>query len=225
MKCEAILLAGGKGLRLGGAIPKQYLLLGEETIAMHGFRALESCPDIDAIVVVAEEPYHSLFTSSKKPILYALPGVRRQDSMKHGLNQLSSGCTHALVHDAARPFLTQDMIQNVIREGFVIGAATLAVLMKATIKQADSSGIVQKTLDRSCLYEIQTPQVVRVDWLKSGLEIAEKQSLTVTDDVGLAELQGYPVKLVPGSSDNFKITTPEDLRLAFALLEVKSGAL
>jgi 2-C-methyl-D-erythritol 4-phosphate cytidylyltransferase len=225
MKCEAILLAGGKGLRLGGAIPKQYLMLGQETIAMHSFRALENCPEIDAIVVVAEEPYHSLFTSSKKTISYALPGIRRQDSMKNGLNQVSAACTHALIHDAARPFLTPDLIKSVIVEGFHVGAATLAVLMKATIKQADSSGIVQKTLDRSCLYEIQTPQVVRVDWLKSGLEIAEKQSLTITDDVGLAELQGFPVKLVAGSSDNFKITTPEDLRLAYALLEVKSGAL
>lgn len=225
MQCEAILLAGGKGLRLGGAIPKQYLLLGEETIAMRSFRALEKSSEVAAIVVVAEPQYHGLFTSSLKPVAYALPGLRRQDSMKNGLDKVSKHCTHALVHDAARPFVSHEHIAEVVREGFRMGAATLAVLMKATIKQANASGLVEKTLDRSCLYEIQTPQVVRVDWLKSGLEMAEKQSLTITDDVGLAELQRHPVQLVPGSSDNFKITTPEDLRLAYALLEVKSGTL
>lgn len=225
MKCEAILLAGGKGLRLGGAIPKQYLLLGEETIAMRSFRALENSPLVSAIIVVAEAQYHGLFSSTLKPVAYALPGVRRQDSMSNGLHNVSDSCTHALVHDAARPFVTNEYIEDVIREGFRVGAATLAVLMKATIKQADASGLVEKTLDRSRLYEIQTPQVVRVDWLKAGLQLAEKQSLTVTDDVGLAELLQHPVQLVPGSSDNFKITTPVDLRLAYALLEVKSGTI
>lgn len=223
--CECVLLAGGKGLRLGGVIPKQYLMLGDETIAMRSFRVLEQSPSIDAITVVAEEPYHSLFTSSKKPVSYALPGLRRQDSLKHGLEKLKSTCTHVLVHDAARPFVTLEHIEEVIREGEEIGAATLAVPMKATVKKADRLKFVEKTLDRSCLYEIQTPQVVRLDWLKEGLKKAEKEELTVTDDAGLAELQGYPVKLVMGSSDNIKITTPEDLRLAYALLEVKSGAL
>jgi 2-C-methyl-D-erythritol 4-phosphate cytidylyltransferase len=225
MVCECVLLAGGKGLRLGGVIPKQYLMLGDETIAMRSFRVLEQSPSIAGIVVVAEEPYHSLFISSKKPISYALPGLRRQDSLKNGLKKLESSCTHVLVHDAARPFVTLEHIEEVIREGMQIGAATLAVPMKATVKQADSLRLVEKTLDRSCLYEIQTPQVVRLDWLNEGFKKAEKEQLTVTDDVGLAELQGYPVKLVMGSSDNFKITTPEDLRLALAMIEVKSAAL
>lgn len=225
MKCEAVLLAGGKGIRLGGAIPKQYLLLSGEMIALHSFRRLLQAPSIHKIVVVAEEPYHKFFASDLKEVVYALPGVRRQDSLYHGLEKISADCTHVLVHDAARPFITENLVEETIREGFRVGAATLGVSVKATIKQADGSRIVEKTLDRSSLYEIQTPQVVRLDWLKEGLKKAEAGLLTITDDVGLAELLNHPVQIVEGTSENFKITTPEDLRLAEALLEVRSAPL
>lgn len=221
MKTSVILLSGGKGLRMGGSVPKQYLKLHGIEVALYSFRLFESMPRVEEIIVVAEPEYQYLFASERKPVKYALPGARRQDSLKQGMELLSSDAELICVHDAARPLVTFDEVSRVLEAGEKFGAAALGVPVKATLKKVQN-GLIACTVDRSDIWEIQTPQVVKRTWLEEGMAHATAQQLNVTDDVGLAELLGRQVKAVEGSSCNLKVTTPEDLKMASAL--IKTGA-
>ncbi len=220
---SAILLAGGQGARMRHATPKQYLPLKGLPLILYSFRTLQKNPEIQEIVVVCESHWQEIFLQepSKKPVRFALPGKERQDSVRHGFQALSSDCHFACIHDGARPLLSTEELSSVICAGKSHGAATLAVPVKMTIKESTEALFVKKTLPRSSLWEIQTPQVLSYPLLKEGLERAAQEKWAVTDDVSLAELLGYPVKLVPGSYENIKITTPEDLALAEILLKDK----
>lgn len=215
MKLSAILLSGGVGSRMEAAIPKQYLPLGGKPLVLHSFERLRNCPLIDEVIVVCHQNYRRLFPDT----CFADPGNRRQDSLFQGLKQVHSQAEFILVHDAARPLLSEEDLLAVIQAGFEFGAATLALPAISTIKQADRNLMVTQTFDRSTLYTIQTPQVIRKDVLTLGFALAQENDLTVTDDVSLAELTGHPVKLVIGSPENIKITTPEDLALAESLFD------
>ncbi len=203
-----IFLAGGQGLRIGGNTPKQYLSIKGKPLFKY---SLDILKDFGEVVVVADQAYQSHF-----PYVLAEPGKRRQDSVYNGFQK----CTHdwILIHDAARPFIKKEQIENLIEEGMKVGAATLAHPVASTIKQTNSEGFVLQTLDRSHLWDIQTPQLLRRDLLQRGFEKALQDHLTVTDDVALAELIHHPVKLVKSSPLNFKITSKDDLKLAEALL-------
>ena len=203
---SAILLSGGVGSRMEASTPKQYLPLAGKRIALHAFERLISFPHIEEVIVVCHPAYRSLFPTCP----FAEPGERRQDSLFNGLQMVNTQATHILVHDAARPLLSEEDLTHVIEAGLEVGSAT--------IKQADSSMMVTKTHDRSTLFTIQTPQVIKKEILLDGFRVAQEKKLTVTDDVSLAELVGQPVKLMIGSSENIKITTPEDLILAESLL-------
>lgn len=213
MQLSAILLSGGIGSRMASEVPKQYLELGGKAIALHCFELLQNHPAVDEVIVVCDTPFAPLFA----PAPIAKPGKRRQDSLWNGL-QLASGRT-ILVHDAARPFIDPEDLDQVIEVGIKSGAATLASPLKTTIKEADKLLTVTKTLDRSSLYAIQTPQVVSKEILQNGFAIAQREQRTVTDDVSLAELANEPVQLVLCSETNLKITTPFDLTVAKALYE------
>lgn len=217
MKVEVILLSGGVGSRMGSLIPKQYLLLKDKPIARISFDLFDACDEIASITVVANEGYHHIFDSKRKNVSFALPGERRQDSLKNGMAKLAPDTDLVLIHDAARPFLTQDMILRVIQNTKETGAATLALPMRYTVKEADAEKRVVKTLDRSKLYEIQTPQGLKRSILEKGMQRAESEGITVTDDVCLAEILSSAVQLVNGSPYNFKITTQEDLVIARAI--------
>lgn len=223
----AILLSGGTGTRFGSSVPKQYLPLDDMPIALHAFLQLVSHPLIDELIVVCDAFYDSLFSEGNekqilKPLRFARPGLRRQDSSFNGFQTISADITHILIHDAARPFITEDMISRVILKGISEGAATVAVPVKATIKEADDEQNVIKTPNRSRLFEIQTPQVIRRDLLENGFLHAEKNGLTATDDVYFAEILGHNVKLVQGCYSNIKITTIEDLEHARSLIARKT---
>lgn len=219
MIISAVLLSGGIGTRFGASSPKQYLLLQELPIALHSFSRFIKSSLIDELIVVCEPSYENLFKEkTSKNIGFALPGPRRQDSLLNALQKISSKTTHVLIHDAARPFISDAMLERVIHAGLTEGAAALAMPVKATVKEANGLGFVTKTPDRSTLYEIQTPQIVRKDLLQRGFQKAEDEKLTVTDDVSFAEILGAPVKLVEGSYFNIKITTIEDLYLANSLI-------
>lgn len=214
MKIGSILLAGGTGSRMGkGNVPKQFLPLNGSPVALHSFRLFEACDHIQEMVVVALPRYHSLFTTAKSH-RFASPGERRQDSVFNGLQEMSSNIEWVLIHDAARPFLTPSLIDTLCLQAEEVEAACLAVPLKFTVKEACRRGFVKKTLDRSALWEIQTPQIIKRTVLEKGFKIAQSQNLTVTDDVSLAELVGVQVKLIPSCSSNIKITTPEDFPLA-----------
>lgn len=203
----AIILSGGKGLRMGQALPKQYLPLAGKPVACHSVAVFLAHPLIAQVIVVAAAEYRSLFTS----VEFAEPGERRQDSLLNGLKRARH--EWICVHDAARPFVTEELVTRLIQEGFETGAATLAMPVKNTLKESDANGFVHHTPDRSLIWEVQTPQFVSKMVLERGFAHAHAHHITVTDDVSLAELVGHPVKLVRGSYQNIKITTPEDLVL------------
>jgi 2-C-methyl-D-erythritol 4-phosphate cytidylyltransferase len=206
---------------MGSNTPKQYVPLEGKPIALYALEALRSCPYIHEIIVVCARPYQSIFQRDNNEIVFAQPGRRRQDSVFNAFQLVSEECPLVLIHDAARPFILQEDMSRVIRAGEKYGAATLASPVTSTIKRADSSGMVEETLERKTLYAISTPQVLRKEILTEGFARVQKSGETVTDDVSLAEVINRPVKLVMGSDSNIKITTPEDLDIATVYLSKK----
>lgn len=219
---DLIFLAGGIGTRMGTEIPKQFLPLNDKPVALYSFDTFYKIPEIEEIVVVCDEEYRHFFADyDQSRLTYALPGLRRQDSVYNGLNALKHQHDRSLicVHDSARPLINQEDIRKVVRTAYEWESAVLGVHVKSTIKLCDASQFVINTLDRSHLWEIQTPQVVIYKLLKEGMEQAKVLHLPVTDDVSLVEFLGKAVKVVEGSYQNIKITTPEDLALAKILLQ------
>ena len=217
---SAILLSGGLGKRMQTSEPKQYMPLHGKPIVLHALEALLKVSYWSEIVIVCEEQYRSLFApyENKAQILFALPGEERQSSVFSGLCKLSASTKHVCVHDGARPLLLEKDLLAVIAEGAKSGAAALATPVKMTIKETDESLRVQRTLDRSHLVGIQTPQVVSYALLKDGHQKAVALGKVLTDDVSAIEILNHPVQLVLGSESNIKITTSEDLLLAEILL-------
>ena len=212
MKIGAILLAGGTGSRMGSSIPKQFWLLQGKPVALYSLEVLISLTQVVEIVVVCSLEYRSLF--SNYPVRFALPGEQRQDSVYNGLCQVSDAIQWVAVHDAARPFITPSMVQNLFDQGKDVGAASLAMPAKNTLKEVQSGNQVSCTLNRSQIWEVQTPQLLKKEILEAGFAHAHTHKTLVTDDVSLAELMGHPVQLVQGSYQNIKITTPEDWAFA-----------
>lgn len=209
-KITVIIVAGGRGTRMQSSVPKQFLLLKEKAIARYSFDIFRTIPDVFEIVVVCDPEYRHLFHSCK----FADSGKERQDSVWNGLEQISPLADFVAVHDSARPFITRDLVLELIAQASSHSAVASAVRVKATIKQADPDGTVIQTLDRSNLWEMHTPQITTPSLLREGLSFARSKNLTVTDDAAAVELIGHKVKLIPGSYQNIKITTPEDLAMA-----------
>lgn len=214
-KVSAILLAGGIGSRMNSQTPKQFLQLAEKPIARYSFDIFSAMSEIDEIIVVCLPEYRDLFEIlSDKHLTFALPGERRQDSVYNGLMEASHDSNFICIHDAARPFIDEALVRRALDAGFAHGAATVGMPVKFTVKQSDKHHFVRSTPDRAYIWEIQTPQVIMKDLLHQGFNYANKNHLTVTDDVSLVELLGKEVKLVEGSHINLKITVPTDLMTA-----------
>ena len=230
MYVTAIILAAGRSQRLGSALSKSLIPINGRSVIMYCLRAFSIHPLInDLIVVVNDDNSRPIAAQIKKYHIRKVKalvrgGVRRQDSVKHGLRALADTTDLVLIHDAARPFIDKDMIATVIKEAYSSGAAITGVPVKATIKIVDSRKsivrskfVVKKTLDRSKLWEIQTPQAFRKDLIARAY--ASQGALEVTDDAMLVEKLGAKVAVVMGSYNNIKITTPEDLVIAEAILK------
>lgn len=209
-----ILLAGGTGSRMNSATPKQFLSLNGKPLVLYSLEIFLKIPEIKEIVVVTPESWQPLFASF--PVKFARPGPRRQDSVYNGLQEV----THdwVLTHDGVRPFITLNMVTELIQMGKKVGAATLGMPIKPTVKECCNDHFVERTPDRSKMWEIQTPQMLSKELFTKGFQLTQERNLTVTDDTTLAELQGHPVKLVKGHYMNLKITTPDDLLVAQSLL-------
>jgi len=214
MALTAVLLAGGIGSRMGTTTPKQYLFLKDKPIVLHSFHLLQNVPEIEEIIVVCDPLFNAHFPGA----IFAKPGSLRQESLYNAIAHISPKTDLVLTHDAARPLIKIENVIRVIEAGKKYGAATLATPVKVTIKEVDQNLMVIKTLDRSNLYDIQTPQVIKKELLIKGFQKIKKENLTVTDDVSIAELLAHPVKIVTGSPSNIKITTKEDLQLAEKIL-------
>jgi 2-C-methyl-D-erythritol 4-phosphate cytidylyltransferase len=216
---SVVIVAGGVGSRMQGAIPKQFMLLEGMPIIHYSCAIFELLPEVVELVIVCDPAFRDLCRQgvAQKPLKFALPGERRQDSLYNGLQKCDAAAQIICVHDAARPLIDAEIVQQVIAAASV-GAAAAAVPVKSTVKEVDADGFVVRTPPRSGIWEVQTPQAVLRPWLDAGFALASQYKLTVTDDVSLAELAGCPVRLVPSSYRNIKITTPEDLQLAALLL-------
>lgn len=217
---SVILVAGGVGTRMKSTTPKQFLKINDKTIAMYSFELFLQMPEVKEIVVVCDPLYRPLFPQqAAKPVHFALPGSRRQDSVFNGLQALSQKNDFVCIHDSARPAIDIPLIRRVIEGAAECGAATAGMPVKFTVKEQNAEGFVKQTLDRSRIWEIQTPQVIRRENLVKGFEHLDEKKIDVTDDVSIIELLNLPVKLVQGSYANMKVTTPEDLPLIERLLE------
>ena len=215
---SAIILAAGRGKRLGARISKPLVKINNKPLINYSLQAFNKHPGIDEIIVVYAQKNKKQIVkainncSFKKIKSFVVGGPRRQDSVYNGLKKVSKKSAWVLIHDSARPFIDKTSISKVIKEAAKTGAAILGVPVKATIKSAFSSGIVNKTIDRSNLWEIQTPQVFRKMLIARAYEKYLKEN--VTDDASLVEKLGRKVKIVEGSYENIKVTTKADILFA-----------
>jgi 2-C-methyl-D-erythritol 4-phosphate cytidylyltransferase len=213
-KIVAILVAAGVGQRMGK--DKMFMDLGGKPIISWSLDALQQSKHIDSIVLVLHKDAigtgRKLISGSRWSKVNSVceGGDLRQDSVRNGL-KAANVSEWVLVHDGARPFLTGKLIEDGVQAAVETGAASAAVEVKDTIKQVDDAGIVTRSLQRSKLRAIQTPQVFRFDVLKKAYELVSGE---FTDDAGIVERAGYRVKLYDGDYENMKITTPDDLLLA-----------
>lgn len=224
---SVILLAGGKGKRMGVNMPKQYLPLIGQPIALYSFFTFYKMKEVKEIVVVCDPSYKDVFEDASDgmsvELKFGKPGKERQDSVFNGLQEID-GCSELVcIHDSARPLVSASDIEKVFKDACLYGAAVLGVPAKATIKQANSESFVVKTLDRKTLWEMQTPQVMKPDLLRKGFEFVNRNKLEVTDDVSIVEHLKHPVYITEGSYTNIKVTTPDDLLLAERILNMEAA--
>lgn len=213
-----VIVAAGRGTRMGTVESKQYLLLQGKPILVHTLEVFQQHELISEIVLVTGEvdiarcrEWIQLYKLDK--VTAIIPGgSERQYSVHKGLLKL--GTEWVMVHDGVRPFVHPREIEACYERAKEIGASVLAVPVKDTIKQVDSEGKVLSTPDRRSLWAIQTPQTFRLSDLLEAYEEAEQDDFLGTDDSSLAERAGIPVSVVEGSYRNIKITTPEDLDFA-----------
>ncbi len=213
-----IIPAAGSGSRMNTSCPKQYLDLAGKPVLIHTVSAFHRNKGICRIILVVPKDRIESTTNLLKTwkledkAVVVAGGKRRQDSVKAGLDALDNTTRIVLVHDGARPLITNDLISQCHREADKYGAAIAAIPVKDTLKKCFSDKSIEKTIDRSNLWQAQTPQAARLNLLiKAFAEIGDRD---VTDEASLLESAGITVKIVPGSETNIKITRPEDLVIA-----------
>lgn len=217
-RAAAVVVAGGAGTRMGTGVAKQYLELLGAPVLLWSVRAFLAHPRVAEVVVVippadAAEPPEWL---TALPVTIAAGGAERADSVRAGVAAVAAGGGAVLVHDAARPLVSSAVISRVL-EAIGGGAAIAAMPVSDTVKAADASGMVAHTVDRTRLWLAQTPQGFPLDRLREVHRRAIADGVATTDDAGLFERYGLPVRLVEGAAENLKITRPGDLAIAAAL--------
>ena len=222
MHVAAIIAAGGRGVRLGADRPKQFLEIDGRSILDLSISALAASDRVHEIVVAVPQDHLDVTTAAwaagaGKPLQFVAGGARRQDSVGNAFARVSAGADIILIHDAARPFVTEDVIARAIDGAHAHGAAIAAVPVKDTVKQGgaeapDGSRVIRATLSRDEIFLAQTPQAFRRDVFAAALQAAG--STDATDEAMLAERAGIPVHLVAGDPSNIKVTTAADLEWA-----------
>jgi 2-C-methyl-D-erythritol 4-phosphate cytidylyltransferase/2-C-methyl-D-erythritol 2,4-cyclodiphosphate synthase len=216
MFVSAILAAGGRGLRLGHSQPKQLLEIAGRPILERSVSLLQNHPDVNEVIValpeeLVQDPPAYLLTTAK-PLRVVAGGARRQDSVAAAFRLVSELADVVVVHDAARPFATSDLITRTIAAAAESGAALAALEARDTVKQV-AGGVVNATLDRQTIYLAQTPQAFRRSVLRDALAVTGD----ATDEAALAERAGHAVRIVEGEASNIKVTTADDLVIAEAI--------
>ena len=220
-RCGAVIVAAGSASRMGG-IDKVMAPLGGEPMIARTVRAFQECDAVSEIVIVTREDLileiTRLTRDMPKVTAVVAGGKSRQESVHLGLNALSDKVKLAAIHDGARPFITWQLIDWVIRAANTYGAAAPAIPVKDTIKEVQGF-VVKNTPDRASLRAVQTPQVFDFDLLRAALKKAAEDGAEVTDDCSAVERMGMSVKIVEGDERNIKITAPLDLKIGELLLE------
>lgn len=219
-----IIVAAGTGSRMKKDINKQFIKLDNKEIIAYTIDKFYINNEIDDIVVVIKKDEEDYFKENIlekynfKNIKIAYGGEKRQDSVYNGIQKLDKNCEVVLVHDGARPFVTEEIINNSIQEAKKHNAVVVGVKVKDTIKVVGEQGNIVDTPNRKYLWSVQTPQVFKYDIITKAYENAYNENYYGTDDAMLVEKIGYDVKMIEGSYDNIKITTQEDLNFGEQIL-------
>lgn len=226
----AILVAGGTGTRFGAQVPKQFLSLAGRQVLEYALELFAASPLFEGVVLVLPQDFVSEWKARLQQgpwsrVRVTAGGLTRQKSVQKGLQLVDGQTEWVLIHDVARPLVTEEILQRTLAGVQETGAAVTAVPVADTLKRSDERQYVQKTVSRERLYQIQTPQAFSKSLLDEALEWAEAKGMDATDEAGLVESMGHKVRLVEGSVSNFKITRAEDLEMAAALLEKRKFAM
>ena len=221
---SAIIVAAGKGTRMGPNVDKLFLELHGCPIVAHTWRRFDQAGCIDEIVIVVRDGMQDAFQEIaqrhrfSKRFALVVGGKERQDSVWNGLAALSPGAEIVAIQDAARPCTSQSVIAATVAAARETGAAVAAQAVTDTIKESRDGNLIERTLDRSRLWAVQTPQTFRVEIIHRALSEVRQRGLLVTDDTAACELIGQPVRLVVSAEPNPKVTRPEDLPYVEAVL-------
>lgn len=226
---SAIIAAAGMSNRMGSNINKQFISVDNKPILAHTIDKFEKCKYVDEIIVVAREDEIEYCRKEivrrynfNKVTKIVRGGKERQDSVYNGLLALDERCDIVLSHDGARPFVKIENIVDSIKSAFEYGACVVGVPVKDTIKVVGDKGNITNTPNRDLLWAAQTPQCFKKSIIMEGYKKAIEDGFMGTDDAGLVERLGIEVKMIMGSYENIKITTPEDLIIAESLLKDRS---
>ncbi|HIE43335.1 MAG TPA: 2-C-methyl-D-erythritol 4-phosphate cytidylyltransferase [Candidatus Omnitrophica bacterium] len=225
-KVTVIVPAAGKGIRMNHSLPKQFLPIGGKPILAHTLLNLNRIPDVDSIIVVVnegrirwcrEKVVNRFGIEKVKKVIKG--GSTRQQSVSNGLKSLEESTRIVVIHDGARPFITVDILRRVVDKAKRYGAAICAIPVQDTLKKVADNTQVESTSNRNSLWLVQTPQAFLSSLLLKAYEKALTDGYEGTDDSAVVERLPHPVKIVEGSPLNIKVTTPQDLILAEAILE------
>ncbi len=225
MFVSVIIPAAGFGERMGATIGKQFLLLSGKPILVHTIERFQACDAVNEIIVATQKTSFSLIEEIKRTFALTklkppvVGGHRRQDSIVNAMKTIDDRSDIISVHDAVRPFVHLKEITQSIETAKFFGASIVAVRAKDTMKLATTDGRVEKTLSRSSLWSVQTPQTFQRKILFEAYDFAVKNGITATDDSFLVEQIGISPIIVEGGYENIKITTPDDMLLAELLVK------
>lgn len=227
MRVNAVIVAAGEGKRMNSATPKIFLSLQGRPLLIHTLRRFAAVRAVEkTIVVIAEKDLTrcEAFIRADEDLAkvrYVLQpgGSTRQESVRQGLTRLDHDCEVVVIHDGARPLVRPSLIDRCIEVAWKEGAAVVGLPARDTIKMISENGWVSKTVSRDSFWLVQTPQAFRMELIRRAYESAAQESSEVTDDAALVERIGEPVVVVEGDPFNIKVTVPEDLVMAEALMQ------
>jgi 2-C-methyl-D-erythritol 4-phosphate cytidylyltransferase len=226
MEATAIIVAAGEGSRIGGAVAKPYLPIAGRPLILHTLDRFASARTIARIVLVVAADHLELCETMirEDPVSGALRwvlqpgGASRQESVSEGLGRVTTDCELVVIHDGVRPFVSGSLIDRCVNEAQEKGAVVVGLPARDTIKVVSETRKVQSTLERAALWEIQTPQAFHLELIVKAHRWARDNGIHATDDAALVERFGTSVYVLDGERTNIKVTVPEDLLFAEALI-------
>ena len=222
---SAIIVAAGRGTRMGANVDKLWLEVAGRPVVAHTWQRFNDAPAVHELILVVRDGLQGEFEQLArtygftKPFRLVVGGAERQDSVWNGVSAAAAGTEIVAIHDAARPCASDQLIADTIAAARETGAAVAAQPVTDTLKETVDGQIISRTVDRSKLWAVQTPQTFRLGVIREAIATARRQNLVLTDDTAACELIGQPVRLVKSLSPNPKVTVPADLPFIESLLK------